>query len=69
MRKGIFILLAVLFFSFKTNEEAKTVTLKITLEQANTILKALSKLPYEESAVVINEIQKQAQKQLIDSTK
>lgn len=42
----------------------KSFTLSLSLEQVNLVLVALSKLPYEASAPLIEEVQKQAQAQV-----
>lgn len=68
MKKITLALIIIILFSFKTNE-VTTVSIKITVPQAEIILKALSKLPYEESAQLIADITNQAQRQLSDSTK
>lgn len=45
-------------------QQPKTVTITLSVDQAETVLKALAKLPYEESATVIQTVQQQAYKQL-----
>lgn len=68
MKKAIAILSIILLISFKTNQE-KTLNFSFSVEETQIILKGLSKLSYEESAVIINKIQVSAQKQLTDTTK
>ncbi len=52
-------------------QQPQTITITVTIPKAELILKGLSKLPYEESAELIQDISMQAQKQLqpkVDST-
>lgn len=44
--------------------QAKTVTITLSVPEAETVVRALSKLPYEESAGLIQNILVQANKQL-----
>ena len=66
MKKAIALLSIVIFSAFQT---APTLKLDLTIPETETILKALSKLPYDEAAPLINKIQLQAQKQLTDTSK
>lgn len=45
-------------------QQPKTITLTPSIENAETVMKALAKLPYEESAPIIQTIQQQAYAQL-----
>lgn len=68
MKKIIAILLIAFASIASSFTPEKTISVKLTIPQAEIVLRALSKLPYEESAALITEIQMQAQKQLTDST-
>lgn len=46
----------------------KELTFKFSISETETVLKALSKLTYEEAAPLIEKIQRQAQKQLADTS-
>lgn len=58
----------VLFFSIaaggKFQQNPKTVTITLSVEHAEIVLKALNELPYKESAPVIQTILTQANQQL-----
>jgi hypothetical protein len=54
--------------SHTTQQQPKTITLTLTIEQAETVLGALAKLPYETSAPLIQVIQQQAYSQLQPKT-
>ncbi len=69
MKKIIIALSALLLMAFDAGQKEKTVTITFTVSQANTVIKALVKLPYEESAPIIATIQMQAEKQLSDTAK
>lgn len=45
-------------------QQPQTITITVTVPKAELILKALSKLPYEESVELIQDITLQAQRQL-----
>lgn len=51
------------------DQQPKTITITVTVAKAELILKALAKLPYEESADLIQDITTQGQKQLADTSK
>jgi len=63
---AILVIASITIFAFipPTNNQDQTVSIKMTVPQVNVVLKALSKLPYEESAQLINDIQVQANTQL-----
>lgn len=67
MKKAIIVLFMILC-SF-TTKDIKQLNFQFTVQETETILKGLSKLPYEESAAIIQKIQMTAQKQLTDTTK
>lgn len=69
MKKIIILLSIAIISTLSSFQEEQTINLKLTIPQAETVLKALSKLPYEESAQLISIIQAQAQKQISDTTK
>jgi len=50
-------------------KQAKTIKLELSVEDVQTTVDALAKLPYEKSAGVIQSIISQAQKQMADTTK
>ena len=66
MKKIIALLSIVIFSALQT---APTLKLDLTIPETETVLKALSQLPYSEAAPLINKIQLQAQKQLTDTSK
>lgn len=66
MKKTLTILSLFVLVAFTIPKELE---LKLSIQETETVLKALSKLPYEESAPVISKIQYQAQKQLTDTIK
>jgi len=66
MKKAISLLAIVIFSAFQT---APTLKLDLKIPETETVLKALSQLPYSEAAPLINKIQLQAQKQLTDTSK
>lgn len=49
-------------------QQPKTITITVTLSDADLIIKGLGKLSYEESAGLIQNVIAQAQKQLADTT-
>lgn len=49
--------------------ENKNITLNVTLDEANIILQALAKLPYEAVFKMIDKVTQQAQKQLQEENK
>ncbi len=65
--KKIIALLSIVFFS--AFDTAPTLKFELTIPETETVLKALSQLPYSEAAPLINKIQLQAQKQLTDTSK
>ncbi len=76
MRSLILTLVIFLSTSFvgKFPQQPQTLTFTLTIAEAETAMKGLSKLPYEESAPVIQKFQQQAYAQLnppvkVDSTK
>lgn len=69
MKRLKLIVVALIGFIILSFQEQKELRFHFNMQQTNTILKGLSKLPYEESAVIIQTIQEQANKQLTDSTK
>ena len=54
----------VLLSSWKQSQQPQTITITVTVPNAELILKGLSKLPYEESAALINDVTQQATRQL-----
>ena len=66
MKKVLSLIAIVIFSAFQT---APTLKLDLTIPETETVLKALSKLPYDEAAPLINKIQLSAQKQLTDTPK
>lgn len=50
-------------------QQPKTITITVTLSDADLIIKGLNELPYKESAGLIQNVISQAQKQLADTTK
>ena len=66
MKKVLALIAIVIFSAFET---APTLKFEFTIPETETVLKALSKLPYDEAAPLINKIQLSAQKQLTDTTK
>jgi hypothetical protein len=69
MKKSIALIGVLFLFSFNTYQEPKKVKVELTLPQAELILKALSKLPYEETVETINTIYSQVRVQVADTTK
>lgn len=57
---------AVTITAFLPPQQGKTITIVLPVSSWNTVVKGLSKLPFEESAEVINTIQEQATRQLQD---
>lgn len=55
---------AVTITAFLPPQQGKTITIVLPVSSWNTVVKGLSKLPFEESAEVINTIQEQASRQL-----
>lgn len=68
MKKAIIILSVLLLPALFSFQEEKTISINLSIQETNIVLKALSKLPYEESASIISKIQAQAQAQLSDTT-
>lgn len=65
----ILFMAACCLLGFKTgDQQPKTITITITLNEADLIIKGLGKLSYEESAGLIQNIVGQAQKQLATDT-
>ena len=59
-----FVLFFATSFVGKFQNQPKTVTLVLSIEHAETVLAALSKMPYETAAPIIQTIQQQAMQQL-----
>lgn len=59
-----FILFFATAFVGKFQNQPKTVTITLSIEHAETVLAALSKMPYETAAPIIQTIQQQAYAQL-----
>lgn len=60
----VFILFLSTAFVGKFQNQPKTVTLVLSIEHAEAVLAALSKMPYETAAPIIQTIQQQAYAQL-----
>lgn len=60
----IFVALIWLLPSYQSPPQQKMVTITLPVEQMDVVMKGLVKLPYEESAAVIEAIQAQAWPQL-----
>lgn len=69
MKKLLLSVFMIAALSFQLPEEEKKLKLELTVPQTEIVLKALSKLPFEESSTLIYTIQIQANKQLADTTK
>lgn len=59
-----FVLFFATSFVGKFQNQPKTVTLVLSIEHAETVMTALSKMPYETAAPIIQTIQQQAMAQL-----
>ena len=68
MKKASILFAFALLFSFEEPKQ-KVIKIELPLDGWNTVLKALSKMPYDESAPLISSIQQQASKQLQDTLK
>lgn len=67
MKKAV-IAVCMILCSF-TTKDVQQLNFQFTVQETETILKGLSKLPYEESAAIIQKIQMTANKQLTDTIK
>jgi len=54
--------------AFQEHQQVKSVKLTLTVPEAETVVNALSKLPYDQSAGIIQKIISQANTQLADTT-
>ncbi len=64
---GLFFIASAIL-SFSTQQE-KNISVTMPVSKWNTVLDALSKLPYDKAAPIIETIQFQASKQLTDTIK
>lgn len=70
MKKLLSVTAIVILTSFTPpTEPPKELSIRLSVEDINTILFSLSKQPYEQAAPLIQKITLQAQKQLSDTTK
>jgi hypothetical protein len=69
MKKLLSVTVIFILTSFTPTEPPKELSIKLSVEDINTILFSLSKQPYEQAAPLIQKITIQAQKQLSDTTK
>lgn len=56
-------------YGFQLQQEQKKLKFELTVPEAEIIIQALGKLPYEQAAPVIQSIVGQAQRQMQDTTK
>ncbi len=71
MKNWLFAFLVIVFMglmAFQERQQVKSVKIILTVPEAETVVTALSKLPYDQSAGIIQKIISQANTQLADTT-
>lgn len=72
MKNWLFATLVIGFMglmAFQEHQQVKYVKITLTVPEAETVVTALSKLPYDQSAAIIQKVISQANTQLADTTK
>lgn len=71
MKNWLFATLAIGFMglmAFQEHQQVKSVKITLTVPEAEIVVTALSKLPYDQSAAIIQKVISQANTQLADTT-